>query len=239
MRFVLVHGSWHDGGCWDGVRRHLEAAGHEVYTPTLPGNGVGGDPTVTMAQTVGAVVELLADKDLHDAVLVGHSFGGAVIQAAAVAVPQRLAHLVFHNAYVLSDGDSVFQHVPPSAAGAFQSLATAEGTVMLPYEAFRASFIQDADEATARAAYARLTPEPLSRSTEPLPLPGFTELSVSRSYVYATDDVAFPREEFSWHPGQSGRLGDFRLVELPGSHEVLFSDPAALAHALEAAGRAD
>ncbi|MDG4768095.1 alpha/beta hydrolase [Solwaraspora sp. WMMD406] len=239
MRFVLIHGSWHDGSCWDGVRRHLEAAGHEVYAPTLPGNGAGGDPTVTMARTVGSVVDLLTDKDLHDVVLVGHSFGGAVVQAVAVAVPQRLARLVFHNAYVLGDGDTVLQHLPPSAAAAFGSLATADGTLMLPYEAFRATFIQDADEATARAAYARLTPEPLGRSGEPLPLPGFTELPVPRSYVYATDDIAFPVEEFTWHPGQSARLGQFRLVELPGSHEVLFSDPAALARALGAAGQAD
>ncbi|MFY1695509.1 MULTISPECIES: alpha/beta fold hydrolase [unclassified Solwaraspora] len=237
MRFVLVHGSWHDGGCWDGVRRHLVAAGHEVHAPTLPGNGVGGDPTVTMAQTVGAVTDLLVDADLRDVVLVGHSFGGAVVQAVAVAVPQRLARLVFHNAYVLGDGDSVFQHVPPSAASAFQTLASEQGTLMLPYEVFRASFLQDADEATARAAYAQLTPEPLARSAEPLPLPGFTGLAVPRSYVYATNDIAFPAQEFTWHPGQSGRLGEFRLVELPGSHEVMFSDPAALAQALDAAGR--
>lgn len=237
MRFVLVHGSWHDGGCWDAVRAQLEAAGHETHAPTLPGNGAGADPNVTMAQTVAAVTDLLVGKDLSDVVLVGHSFGGAVVQAVAVAVPGRIRRLVFHNAYVLGDGDTVFQHVPPSAAGAFQSLATPEGTLMLPYEAFRSAFIQDADEQIARDAYARLTPEPLGRSAEPVPLAGFADLPIPRTFLHATDDIAFPREEFTWHPGQSARLGTFRLVELPGSHEVLFSDPASLARHLVEAGR--
>nr|MDT0657967.1 alpha/beta hydrolase [Micromonospora sp. DSM 115978] len=239
MRFVLVHGSWHDGGCWDAVRGHLAGDGHETHAPTLPGNGPGADPGVTMAQTVAGVTDLLMEQDLTDVVLVGHSFGGAVIQAAALAVPDRIRRLVFHNAYVLGDGDTVFQHVPPSAAGAFQSLATPEGTLMLPYEVFRASFLPDTDEETARAAYARLTPEPLARSAEPVPLPGFAELPVPRSYLYAVDDIAFPRAEFTWHPGQSARLGDFTLVEFPGSHEVLFSDPASLARHLVTAAQDD
>ncbi|ROO60162.1 alpha/beta hydrolase family protein [Micromonospora sp. Llam0] len=228
MRFVLVHGSWHDGNCWDGVRQALTAAGHEVHAPTLPGNGANADPTVSFTRTAEAVAGLIRRADLRDVVLVGHSLGGAVVQAVAVAVPDRLRRLVFHNAYVLADGDTVFQHVPPSAAAAFTSLASPEGTLMLPYEAFR-SFISDADEQTARAAYARLTPEPLARAAEPVALPGFADLPVPRSYLYAVDDVAFPPDEFRWHPGQSQRLGEFRLVEMPGSHEVLFTDPQLLA----------
>jgi pimeloyl-ACP methyl ester carboxylesterase len=228
MRFVLIHGSWHDGSCWDGVRTALAARGHEVHTPTLPGNGAGADPQVSFADTVAGVVEVLRGADLRDVVLVGHSLGGAVAQAVTVAEPQRIRRLVLHNAYVLADGDTVFQHVPASAAAAFTTLAAPDGTLTLPFEAFR-SFISDADEATARAAYARLTPEPLARAAEPVSLPGFTELPVPRSYVYAVDDVAFPPKEFSWHPGQSQRLGDFRLVEMPGSHEVLFTAPELLA----------
>ncbi|WNV75789.1 alpha/beta fold hydrolase [Geodermatophilus sp. DSM 44513] len=239
MRFVLVHGSWHDGGCWDGVRHHLEAAGHEVHAPTLPGNGPAGDPAVTMTQVVDAVVDLLEDGDLRDVVLVGHSFGGAVVQQVALRVPARLRRMVFHNAYVVRDGAAVFDEVPASVAPAFQALAEAagDGTVMLPFESFRDGFCNDADLDTARAAYARMTPEPLARSTEPLALAGFAELPVPRSYLHATDDNVFPAAEFSWHPGMSSRLGAFRLVQMHGSHEVLFSDPAGLADKLVEAGR--
>lgn len=239
MRFVLVHGSWHDGGCWDGVRQHLEAAGHEVHAPTLPGNGADADRAVTMTQVVDAVVELLEAADLRDVVLVGHSFGGAVVQQVALRVPQRLRRLVFHNAYVVRDGGAVFDDVPASVAPAFQALAEAagDGTVSLPFDFFRDAFCNDADLATAQAAHARMTPEPLARSTEPLPLAGFVELPVPRSYLHAVDDNVFPAQEFSWHPGMSSRLGTFRLVQMHGSHEVLFTDPDGLAGKLVEAGR--
>jgi pimeloyl-ACP methyl ester carboxylesterase len=238
MRFVLVHGSWHDGSAWDAVSRHLVDDGHEVHTLTLPGNGDQQNPAVTMSETVNAVVDLIVDRDLTDVVLVGHSFGGAVIQLVALSVPERLASLVFHNAYVIEDGASVFSYVPESVAGAFQALASPDGTLSLPYEFFRDNLINDADEATAQAAFAAMSPEPLGRSSEPLDLGGFSELTIPKAYVYATDDRVFPAAEFTWHPGMSQRLGTFRLIELPGSHEILFSQPGALASALIDAGRA-
>ena len=173
MQFVLIHGSWHDGSSWDGVRERLEADGHAVWAPTLPGNGDDLRADVTLDETVAAVVDGLAERDLTDVVLVGHSFGGVVVQKVAEAVPERLRRLVFHNAYVLADGQTVFDHIPAPSAEAFQALAEAagDGTVSLPFEVFRDGFINDADLATARAAFATLGPEPLARAAEPVKLP--------------------------------------------------------------------
>lgn len=236
MRFVLVHGSWQDGRCWDATIAELTAQGHHALALTLPGNGDRQNPAVTMAETAAAVVELIEGEDLRDVVLVGHSFGGAVVQLAALQVAERLARLVFYNAYVLDDGDAVFSHVPASVAPAFQALADPDGTLTLPWAFFRDHLMNDADTATAKAAYAMTSPEPLGRSAEPLELAGFAELAVPRSYVHATGDNVFPAREFSWHPGMSQRLGDFRLVSIPGGHELMFSDPRALADALVLAG---
>ena len=237
MRFVLVHGSWHDERCWKAVRGHLEAEGHEVHTLTLPGNGDRAKPSVTMAETAGAVADLIEGQDLRDVVLVGHSFGGAVVQLAALRVPARLKRLVFYNAYVIENGRSVFSYVPASMAGAFQALASPDGTLTLPFAFFRDHLMNDADLATARAAYALTSPEPLARSSEPLDLAGFAQLPVPRSYLYAYGDNVFPAAEFSWHPGMSQRLGDFRLVVIPGGHELMFSDPKALGRGLVTAGQ--
>ncbi len=122
--------------------------------------------------------------------------------------------------------------------GAFQALASPDGTMTLPFGFFREHFMNDADLATARAAYALTSPEPLARCREPLELSGFKELPVARSYLYAFGDNVFPAAEFSWHPGMSQRLGDFRLVVIPGGHQLMFSDPRALGRGLVAAGRA-
>jgi pimeloyl-ACP methyl ester carboxylesterase len=237
MRFVLVHGSWQDGRSWDRVAALLEAEGHEVHAPTLPGNGSRTDPGVTMAETAAAIVELIEGEDLHDVVLVGHSFGGAVVQLVALRVPDRLVRIVFFNAYVVENRTSVFSSVPASAAGAFGSLASADGTLTLPYPFWRDHLMNDADGPTALAAYEMTSPEPLARSAEPLDLTGFDALPVPRSYLYASSDNVFPAAEFTWHPGESRRLGDFRLTVVPGGHELMFSDPATLAQGLVASAR--
>ncbi len=236
MIYVLVHGSWQDERCWDQVRVELEGAGHQAHTLTLPGNGDRAKPDVTMAETAQAVVDLVEERDLRDVVLVGHSFGGAVVQLASLRLADRLARLVFYNAYVVADGRSVFSYVPASVAGAFQELASPDGTLTLPYDYFRDHLMNDAGAATAERAYALTSPEPLARSAEPLELAGFDTLAVPRSYIHAYGDHVFPAAEFSWHPGMSSRLGDFRLVVVPGGHELMFSDPAALAAALQQAG---
>lgn len=238
MQFVLIHGSWHDGTCWDAVRDELTAAGHEVWAPTLPGNGDDLRPDVTLDETVAFVVDGLVARDLRDVVLVGHSYGGVIVQKVSEAASDRLRRLVFHNAYVLADGQTVFDHIPEPSAAAFQALAeqAGDGTVSLPFEVFRDGFINDADLETARAAFARLGPEPLARAATPVALAHFDAVPVPRSYLFATEDNVFP-VPFSWHPGQSSRLGPFRLVQMHGSHEVLFSDPAGLAAKLVEAGR--
>ncbi len=96
---------------------------------------------------------------------------------------------------------------------------------------------RDADLAVAEAAFARMTPEPLARTAEPVDVAGFDGLPIPRSFLHAVDDNAFPAHEFTWHPGQSRRLGRFRLVRMAGGHEVLFTDPAGLAARLVEAGR--
>ena len=231
MQFVLVHGSWHEGNCWDGVRRHLELAGHSVMTPTLPGNGPDGDRNVSMQDTWRHVADEITRADLSGVALVGHSFGGAVVQLVAQEIPDRISHAIFHNAYVVENGASVFSYIPAESAAAFQSLEV-NGEVMVPFELFHAAFMNDADEESARAAFATLSPEPLARATEPLNLATFPTLDIKKAYVHATEDQVFPSDQFSWHPGMSKRLGDFELIEIPGSHEVLFTAPDVLAKAL-------
>src|SRR5437763_6310667 len=100
--YVLVHGAWHGGWCWQRVTPLLRAAGHEVYTPTLTGLGERahlGTPDVGLATHVEDIVTMLEYEDLTDVVLVGHSYAGMVITGVAHAVPSRLTHLVYLDAF--------------------------------------------------------------------------------------------------------------------------------------------
>jgi pimeloyl-ACP methyl ester carboxylesterase len=239
-RFVLVHGSWHDGALWKPVADALDVAGHHVTTPTIAGHGKDVEKAgITHEDCVRSIVEHIEEEDLSDVVLVGHSFGGTVIARVAMEIPQRLRRLVFWNAFVPEDGNSLNDEVPPFYVEMFDGLAaeTDDDTVRLPWPVWREAFINDADEALARSAYERLSPEPYQPFTAKLDLKAFYSLDLPRSYLNCTEDIALPPGEWGWHPRMSSRLGLYRLVQMPGSHEVIFTNPAGLADKLVEAGR--
>ena len=113
--FVLVHGGWHGGWCWQKVVPFLEAAGHEVYAPTLTGLAERASelsPDVGLDTHIQDIVGLLEEKNLQGVILVGHSYGGMVITGVVDRVPERIAHLVYLDTFVPRDGESIADVVP-------------------------------------------------------------------------------------------------------------------------------
>src|SRR5882757_3615170 len=107
--FLLVHGAWHSGRCWERVAPLLEAAGHRVSAPSLTGFGDRAHllgPEVGLDTHVDDVVRTILDEDLTDVVLVGHSYAGLVVSSAANRVPDRIGRLVYLDAMVPLDGES-------------------------------------------------------------------------------------------------------------------------------------
>src|SRR5258708_7694242 len=106
--FILVHGSWHGGWCWDGVAALLRGSGPVVPAPPLP--GPGDDETdlaaIPLANWRDQIVALVAAAR-EPVVLVGHSRGGIVISEVAEARPARIARLVYVAAFLLRDGESI------------------------------------------------------------------------------------------------------------------------------------
>lgn len=240
MKIVLVHGSWHTGELWAPVAEQLRRAGHEVHTPTIAGHGKGANKRVTHADCTQSVVDYIVQNKLEDFVLVGHSYGGTIISKVVEAVPERVRRLVYWNAFVLNDGESLDDNVPPHYRALFAQLsqASSDGGVMLPFPIWREAFINDADLATAQRTYEMLSPEPYQPFVDKLDLKKFYALQTPRSYINCTEDTALPQgAEWGWHPRMSSRLGLYRLVQIPGSHEVMFTAPERLAAAIVEAGR--
>jgi pimeloyl-ACP methyl ester carboxylesterase len=238
--FVLVHGSWHDGSAWKTVIHHLEAKGHQAFAPTIAGHGKGANKNVNHAQCTQSIVDYIVDKDLTDIVLLGHSFGGTAIAKAAEAISDRIKRLIFFTAFVLNDGESLTDLFPPDSQALFDQLVrqSDDRTVMLPFDIWREAFINDADLELAKSSYAQLSPEPYQPWIDKLDLKQFYSLPIPKSYLYCTEDNVLPQgEQWGWHPRMSNRLGLFRLVQMPGSHEVIFSNPIGLAEKIIVAGR--
>jgi len=87
--FVLIHGTWHGGWAWRGVVDSLSQKGHRAYAPTLAGHGPGVTRSgITHEDCVNSVVSYIERNGLEQVDLVGHSFGGTVVQKVAEQLPR-------------------------------------------------------------------------------------------------------------------------------------------------------
>src|SRR5215813_7388331 len=114
--FVLVHGGWAGSVVWQELAPRLRKAGHEVYAPTLTGIGARRhllNREIDLDTHIQDVIGVIEEEDLSDIVLVGHSYGGMVISGVADRVPERFATLVYLDAFVPENGQSLFNVVPP------------------------------------------------------------------------------------------------------------------------------
>ena len=107
---VIVHGAW--GGAWafKKVDAMLRQKGFDVYRPQLTGQGDRvhlARPDIGLNTHIDDVVNMILYEDLHDIILVGHSYGGMVITGVADRVPDRIRRLVYDDAFAPNDGESV------------------------------------------------------------------------------------------------------------------------------------
>lgn len=163
--YVLVPGAWHGGWCWERVASLLREAGQTVYTPTLTGLAErAGELTerTNLDTHIRDVAGLRIANDVHHAILVGHSYGGMVITDAADRAPERLAHLVYLDAFAPEDGTALNPTgtPPPGFAG-----TAGLGVPPPPVEVWEIE-----DEANRRYLDERLMPHPFRTLAQPLRL---------------------------------------------------------------------
>ena len=120
--YVLVHGAWSGAHGFHLVRGPLHAAGHDVFTPSLTGIGERAhltSPQVDLSLHVQDVVNQVLYEDLDEIVLLGFSYGGMVVTGCLDHIGDRVRHLVYLDAFVPADGQSLFALVgaPTPALG--------------------------------------------------------------------------------------------------------------------------
>lgn len=213
---VLVHGLWHGGWAWDAVRRHLDAAGIASAAVELPLADLAGDVAATLA---------VLDGFGRPAVLVGHSYGGAVITAAGGHPNAR--HLVYLAGFQLAEGESVGRtlpelDIPPTRLGDAMRFSPDGDEVTLDPVLAREIMYGDAAPEAAAAALARL--RPVRRAV----FGGVPEViawrQVPSTYVVRTDDQTV-------HPELERAMAARATVrhEWPGGHSPAATHPQAVA----------
>jgi pimeloyl-ACP methyl ester carboxylesterase len=228
--YVLVHGGWHGGWCWQRLAPLLRAAGHLVHTPTLTGLGDRAHlaaPRTGLATHVEDVVARLEMEELREVVLVGHSSSGAVITGVAQRAGERLAALVYLDAFVPRPGQSVLDLLGPERREHFLSLVDADGQIVLDWEtAMDGWAVRDhVDRAWLRS---RLRPHPLGGLADLLP-PGPVP-DLPRHYLHCTDKPA--GDSFAGFAATAQDQPEWRLDELDTGHEAMVTAPERLARTL-------
>jgi pimeloyl-ACP methyl ester carboxylesterase len=224
--FILVHGALHGGWCWYKVQALLEARGRRVLCPDLPGHGRnrGAASLATHRGYVDFLAGLLREQP-EPVVLVGHSMGGTVITAAAEAVPEKVARLVYLAAFLAPSGTSLLDWSGRAAEA--QAPGGAPSLEQLPLEALFYGDCPPEDVALARLC---LTPQESEPLTAPVVWTPERCGRIPRGYIGCSQDRAI---DVALQRASAAAAGA-AYVELDSSHSPFFSMPQALVDALEA-----
>ena len=227
--FILIHGMWHGGWCWDRLSALLRNARHNIYALTLAGLAERADmrsDTIDLNTHVQEIVDLIESKNLRDVILVGHSLGGFIAPVVADRIPDRIMHIVNLDGIVPENG---------------KSLADLIGET---WDFFKRKAIENGDEwrcppilewtfgvsgADLKWAQSKLTPHPLKTLTTPVALENPRAKSIPSTFILCSEgmtdeDVAAEEKKFT------GLGMNFR--SLPTGHDAMITMPNELAKIL-------
>lgn len=220
---VLVHSGFVDGAGWEGVYRILKTRGYNV--------SIVQNPTISLKDDVAVTRRILAAQD-GPAILVGHSYGGAVITEAGN--DPKVAGLVYITAFAPDKGESVATLIkdPPPGAPVPPIQPPQDGFLFLDKKAFPASFAGDVDPEKAAFMADSQVPWGLEALNGAISEPAWR--SKPSWYLVVTDDKMIPPDA---QRAMSKRAGS-KVVEVKGSHAIYVSQPEAVAALIEEAATA-
>ena len=237
---ALVAGFWLDGSVWDEVAQQLTTAGHRVHPLTLTGLGDRIDqagPDVGLTTHVADVVEHLEKLDLHDALLVGHSYGALPVTGAADRVPDRVRRVVYLDGSPLPSGMAMADTFPPDTKAYVEQHLVDGWRLPLPTLEELADKMHCATTGLGEAEWSRFlaasADQPAATYTEPLSLTGAVD-AIPATLVTCQLPLAAVQEMIASGNPLFAPLGEPRwsLVGLPTGHWPMLSEPDATASIL-------
>ena len=219
---VLVHGGFADGAGWGGVYRILRKAGYQV--------SIVQNPTISLQDDAAVTRRILATQN-EPVILVGHSYGGAVITEAGTH--PKVAALVYITAFAPDKGESVATLIkdPPPGAPVPPILPPQDGYLFLDRAKFRASFAADVDQETAAFMADSQVPWGLDALSGAISEPAWK--TKPSWYLVVTEDQMIPVAA----QRAMAKRANSTIVEVKGSHAIYVSQPGAVAALIEQAAK--
>jgi pimeloyl-ACP methyl ester carboxylesterase len=235
VAYVLVGGGWLGGWCWQRVARRLREGGHDAYPVTLTGLGERvhlASPEVDLETHITDVVNLIEFENLHDVVLLGHSYAGLVVTGVADRVPDRISQLVYLDTGPLPDGIALIETFPSEARRHIERQVEESGDgwrFPVPPQEELATFgsLEGLDDAQLELLRSRAVDQPFGTFTQPLRLENPAREALPKVGILCS----FSLEEVqaiiaSGNPVfREMASPNWRFVELPTGHYPMFSRP--------------
>lgn len=226
--FVFIHGAWHGGWSWKKLTPFLRQSGHEIFTPSLTGLGERSHllaPEIDLETHIQDIVGLLKSEDLQDVILVGHSYGGFVITGAADRAPEHVAQLVYLDAFVPEDGQSLFDLISSEDRIKFEENARTKGDGWrippFPLERWGITAEEDVQWMTPRVG-----PQPIRTFSQPLHLKNTQRREFKRTYISCT---SHRKPHYEAIANRLCTDQAWRYRELAAGHDAMVTVPDQLA----------
>jgi len=220
--FVLVHGAWLGGWCWQRVAGQLRAKRHNVYAPSLTGLGDRDhllNDSVDLNTHIADIVGIIDSYNLADVVLCGHSYGGMIITAVADQMPERIKALVYLDALVPTDGQSMFDTIPEALIDRFEAEAAPTNGLSAPPMTALEFGTNETDQAWVDE---KGRDHPMQSFRQKIALTGAFKTVTNRHFILA------PSFE---HPSTHGYYNAFKddptwqTYTLQGGHHLMVDNP--------------
>jgi pimeloyl-ACP methyl ester carboxylesterase len=218
--YVLVHGAWAGGWEWKKVGDLLTADGHKVYRPTMTGQGERvhlASPDLDLNTHIADIVNVILFEDLHDVVLMGHSYGGMVITGVADRVPDRIKCLVYVDAFLPVDGESLNTAAPPGG----------------PNRTITNGFVGGAPRPGARPPYD--VPQSAKTFSQPISLKNEARMKIPVTYILTVDKGQQPEQDRFFKFYRRAKDYGWTTWTMESDHVVNLSHPKEISELLEKA----
>jgi pimeloyl-ACP methyl ester carboxylesterase len=225
--FVLVHGAWHGGWAWQNVSADLREKGSIVYTPTLSGLGEHKNTLnrdIDLNTHINDIVNLIVMEDLHDVVLVGHSYAGAVIAGVADKIPERLSKLIFLDALIIRNGQSALSQTPKENQEYTAKAAEKDSGLTIPI--LTADYFGVTDPKDIKWVNERLAGQPYKTFTQPLVLNHPYGNHLPLFYIFCNNPILPPIKRFA-EEVKNDR--NWKYYTMNTGHDAMITTPHELA----------
>lgn len=218
--YVLVHGAWGGGWAFKGIDSLLTELGSKVYRPTLTGQGERShlaSTSIGLNTHITDIVNTILFEDLHDVILVGHSYGGVVVTGVADSIPSRIKKLIYIDAILPDNGESVESIMGSAKEGPFKNV---NGFVVPPW--LREGQASPKD-----------VPHPYKTWTDKIVLNNPLRLKIPTTYILTVEKGKEAKDDDFAAQADKAKKKNWTILQLEADHNAQWSAPKELVKMLE------